>query len=51
MSLITGWNVELKHSEMKKRGVDLVIQKPFEVNQVLRSVQEVIILRDKFKEA
>jgi PAS domain S-box-containing protein len=51
VALITGWNVELKESEMKKSGVDLIVYKPFEVNQVLRLVQEGMILRDRFKAA
>ena len=40
MALITGWNVELKESEMRESGVDLIVYKPFEVNQVLRLVQK-----------
>ena len=47
--LITGWNIELKESEMKESGVDFVIHKPFEVNQVLSLVQKGMILRDQFK--
>ena len=51
MALITGWNIDLKESELQKNGVDLVVQKPFKVKQVLRLVQEGMILRDRFKEA
>ena len=49
MAIITGWNVELEEAEMRENGVDLIVQKPFEVDRVLRLVQEGIILRDKFK--
>jgi PAS domain S-box-containing protein len=49
VALITGWNIELKEFELEKSGVDLIVQKPFEVNQVLRLVQEGMMLRDKFK--
>jgi len=49
--LITGWNIELEEREIKDKCVDLVIQKPFEVDHVLNIVQEGIILRDRFKEA
>jgi CheY-like chemotaxis protein len=49
VALITGWNIELKESELKKSGVYLVVQKPFEVNQVLRLVQEGMMLGDKFE--
>jgi PAS domain S-box-containing protein len=51
VALITGWNVELSESKMKKSGVDLLVYKPFEVNQVLKLVQEGMILRDRFKAA
>ena len=47
--LITGWNIELKEPEIKDKWVDLIIQKPFEMNQVLNTVQEGMILRDRFK--
>jgi FixJ family two-component response regulator len=47
--LITGWNVELKASEIKDKWVDLIVQKPFEMDQVLNVVQEGMILRDRFK--
>ena len=47
--LITGWNIELKEQEVKDKWVDLVIQKPFEMDQVLNIVQEGMILRDRFK--
>ena len=49
VALITGWDVKIKSSEMKKSGIDLIIQKPFKVDQVLRLVQEGIVLRDRFK--
>jgi len=51
VAVITGWNVELSGSEIKDKWVDLIIHKPFEVNQVIRLVQEGMILRDRFKAA
>ena len=51
VALITGWNVELKESELRERWVDLIIQKPFEIDQVLLLVQEGMIIRDRFKVA
>jgi FixJ family two-component response regulator len=51
VALITGWNIELKESEMRESGVDLLVYKPFEVNQVLRLVQEGMVIRDRFKAA
>ncbi len=47
--LITGWDIQQKESEMKDSYVDLIIQKPFEVDQVLNTVQEGMILRERFK--
>jgi CheY-like chemotaxis protein len=40
--LVTGWNVEITNSENRTDSVDKIIQKPFEVKQVLRTVQEVM---------
>jgi len=34
---------------MKDSYVDLIIQKPFEMDQVLNTVQEGMILRERFK--
>ena len=49
--LITGWNVELNKSEMKDNWIDFVVQKPFEMNQILELVQEGMVLRYQFKAA
>lgn len=51
VALITGWNIEPKESEMASNGVDLIVYKPFEVNQVLQLVQEGMHLRDRFQAA
>ena len=51
IALITGWNVELNGSEMREKGVDLIAYKPFEVNQVLKLVQEGMVLKEQFKAA
>ncbi len=51
VALITGWNVELKESEMRESGVDLIAYKPFEVKQVFKLVQDGMILKDRFKAA
>ena len=50
VALITGWNVKLDESEMKKSGVDLVIQKPFQVSQVIRLVEEGMIVKNRCNE-
>ena len=51
VAIITGWNVDLQETEMKERGVDLIAFKPFEVNRVLKLVQEGMELRERFKKA
>ena len=40
VALITGWEIQLDRSKLRKSGVDLVVNKPFKVDQVLRLVQE-----------
>jgi PAS domain S-box-containing protein len=49
VALITGWEVKLNDSELKKSGVDLVINKPFRVEQVVRLVQDGMALRNRPK--
>ena len=49
IALITGWNVALDGSEMNDSGINLVIHKPFKMEQVLKLVQEGMILRDQLK--
>ena len=43
--------MELKESEVKKSGFDLIAYKPFEVKQIFKLVQDGMILRDRFKAA
>lgn len=49
--LITGWDIKQEAARNKDNRVDLIIHKPFELDQVLRLVQEGMILRDRFKAA
>ena len=49
VALITGWQVKAGAEEMKEKGVDLMINKPFQIDQVLRLVQEGMELKDKLK--
>jgi FixJ family two-component response regulator len=46
--LITGWEIQLVSSELKERGVDLIVSKPFNVKQILKLVQEAIELKNNF---
>ena len=49
IALITGWSIDLKESEIKERGIDFVIKKPYELDQLVNMVQEGMILRERFK--
>ncbi|MCK5513837.1 MAG: PAS domain S-box protein [Deltaproteobacteria bacterium] len=49
VALLTGWNIELKDQEMRDKNIDIVIHKPFEVERVLRSIHEVMVLGDRLK--
>jgi CheY-like chemotaxis protein len=40
IAVITGWGTELDQSELDKNGVDIVVNKPFRVQQILNMVQE-----------
>ncbi len=51
VAIITGWNVELKESEMRERGVNLIAYKPFKIDQILRLVQEGMELKEHFEAA
>ena len=46
VALITGWEVKKKKQELKKSGVDVVLKKPFRVDEILRLVQEWMAERD-----
>jgi signal transduction histidine kinase/ActR/RegA family two-component response regulator len=40
--LITGWELQLKKQDLQARGIDFLINKPFQMNQVLNTVQEAL---------
>lgn len=47
IALVTGWNVVLDDAAMNSSGINLIIQKPFQVDQVLNLVQEGMILKNR----
>ncbi len=47
--IITGWDIRLGRDELKQKGVDMVVNKPFKVKQVLKLVQEAIEIKSKVK--
>jgi PAS domain S-box-containing protein len=49
VALITGWQIQLKNAEMRDKGVDLCINKPFKVEQLLQLVQEGMEVKDMYQ--
>ena len=49
VAMITGWDIKIEESEMREGGVDLIIHKPFEVDQILSLVQKGMAIRDRLK--
>jgi signal transduction histidine kinase/ActR/RegA family two-component response regulator len=47
VALITGWGVELNKDKMKESGINLVVSKPFNFDQVVRLVSEAMELKEK----
>ncbi len=47
--LVTGWNIEIEDDEKRNNHVDRVIQKPFQVDQILSAVQEMMSTDDRCK--
>ncbi len=45
--LMTGWSADLDSRKVKESGVDRVVHKPFEVDDVLDLVGEAVTLREK----
>ena len=41
--MITGWQLNLTCEELKKKGVDCLLGKPFQIQQVLNSIQKNLI--------
>ena len=40
--LITGWGTKLDEEKVKDSGVDMIIGKPFEVNEILEAVKQFV---------
>ena len=51
VAIITGWRVDLNKSEMEGKGVNFIVQKPFQVNQILKLVQDGLELKNQFAAA
>ncbi|MFC1591018.1 PAS domain S-box protein [Thermodesulfobacteriota bacterium] len=49
VALITGWEIEIDDKDAAPKGVDFIINKPFQFNQVLKLVRDGMKLRKRLK--
>jgi signal transduction histidine kinase/ActR/RegA family two-component response regulator len=47
IAMITGWGVELDRQKLSESGIDLVVSKPFNFDQVIRLVSEAMELKER----
>jgi GAF domain-containing protein/CheY-like chemotaxis protein len=47
IAMITGWGVELNKEKMNESGIDLIVSKPFNFDQVVQLVSEAMELKEK----
>jgi len=47
VAMITGWGTEVNREKMRENGIDLVVCKPFEFDQVIQLVSEALQLKEK----
>ena len=47
IAMITGWGMELNKEKMSESGIDLVVSKPFNFDQVIELVSEAMDLKQK----
>ena len=47
IAMITGWGVELDREKLNDSGIDLIISKPFNFDQVIQLVSEAMELKER----
>ncbi len=47
VAMITGWGVELDREKLSESGIDLIVSKPFNFDQVIRLVSEAMELKER----
>ena len=50
VAIVTGWGSPLDHRELEKNGVDMVVNKPFRVSQILNLVQEAREIKSRMQQ-
>jgi len=49
VAVITGWQIQMDESMVRKRGVDVIVDKPFKIEQILNLVQKGVEIKGRFK--
>jgi CheY-like chemotaxis protein len=47
VAMITGWGMELNREKMAESGIDLIVSKPFDFDQVIRLISDAMELIEK----
>jgi len=47
VAMITGWGIELNKEKMRENGIDLIVSKPFNLDQVMQLVSEALELKER----
>jgi DNA-binding response OmpR family regulator len=47
IAMITGWGIELNRGKMSENGIDLIVSKPFNFDQVIQLVSEAMELKER----
>jgi DNA-binding response OmpR family regulator len=45
--MITGWGVEVDQAKVEENGIDFIIPKPFQFDQILKAIEENIASKGK----
>jgi signal transduction histidine kinase/ActR/RegA family two-component response regulator len=48
VALITGWHIQLNDEEKQEKCVDLIINKPFKVDEILKLVEDGLKIKDSY---
>lgn len=51
IAMVTGWGTQFEPGELEKNGVDMVVSKPFRVDQILNLVKEARDIKDRMQQA
>ena len=47
IAMITGWGMEVNREKMSESGIDLIVSKPFDFDQVIKLVSEAMELKER----